>query len=543
MKNKLTFSLFLMLLILSACFISQAQNSFYERTIGTAGHENNFAFYRTYDNGYILTGATNGSGSGGYDIYFIKLDEAMNIEWAKTYGGLMNDYAEFVQQTPDSGFIISGSTLSFGAGTSDCYIIRTDAQGNILWSKTYGGAVDDKTIKGIVLNDGNFLIPATSFSFGAGNWDMMILKLNPSGDTLWTRIIGLSGYDYATCAQQTSDGNYIICGRTIQPGNIYRDVFLMKMDSTGNLLWMKTYGAFDHEEAMFVRQTNDNGFIITGSMQTSVPGNLEALLMKTDSAGNLQWTKVYGGSELEAAYNVVQLPDSGYAITGFTDSFASLAPRFNFPNHVLGNDSSHVLLIRTDATGDTLWSRAYGGLRGDEAYSLAADSGGFIIGSYSWSFSGTDSSDAYLIRTDSMGVSDCHTKYISPVITAPVFTETTVIPVVTAGISVNNAATITGNYIPAINNPCLVISINESEIIKDEPLIYPNPFSDKIVLQISGIVMLKVNDMAGRVVYEKLSFSPQDNLVIDLKFLEEGMYVLVIQTSEKLFVEKILKLE
>ncbi|MFI5219741.1 MAG: T9SS type A sorting domain-containing protein [Bacteroidia bacterium] len=520
---------------------SYSQNGDYEYLIGASGDESNYACYKTFDNGYILTGLTNSSGAGEGDIYLLKLDSAFNIEWAKTFGGPLSDFAEHIQQTADSSFVIFGTTQSFGAGGLDCYIIKTDQQGNLLWSKTYGGADDDKVIKGLVLNDGSILLPAFTNSFGAGG-DMMLIKLDVNGDTLWTRIIGGADFDFATSVNLVNNGNYIFSGRSISYGAGNRDAVLLETDSNGNLQWMKTYGTLNLEEAMYVRQTMDNGFIITGD-RALLGFYHDALLMKTDSAGNLQWAKEYGGDKVDATYNVLQLPDSGFAMVGFTDSYASLAVRFENPNSILGDDSSHVLLIRTNQTGDTIFSRAYGGSLGDEAYSIEmTNNGGFLIGAYSFSFSGNDSSDIYVIKTDSNGISDCHTKFISPVITNLSFSSSNVFPSITSGVIVNNAPTISGNPILANTDPCIPVSIFNSHTKKLKIQIFPNPFSYDATLSFPALensvknAYLTIYDLSGRILKNTIVSENElssGNLKISSDGLVNGVYFFELKINSE----------
>jgi len=256
-----------------------------------------------------------------------------------TYGGSGVDRGSSVQQTSDGGYIIAGRTYSFGAGMEDVYLIKTDANGNEVWYKTYG---ENEWAGGYSVqqtSDGGYIIAGWTWSFGADD-DAYLIKTDANGNTVWTKTFGGSDQDVGYSVQQTSDGGYIIAGWTDSFGAGMLDVYLIKTDANGNTVWTKTFGGSEWEEGNSVQQTSDGGYIIAGYTESFGAGESDVYLIKTNANGDTIWTKTYGGTNDDEGYSVQQTSDGGYIIASGTNSF--------------GAGESDVYLIKTDANGNTL---------------------------------------------------------------------------------------------------------------------------------------------------------------------------------------------
>jgi len=183
------------------------------RSYGRPGYNEARSVQRTSDGGYIVAGRTFYLGGGGWDILLIKIGTNGDVQWAKTYGGTSDDWAYSVQQTSDGGYIVVGGTLSFGAGWYDIFLIKTDAFGNVQWAKTYGEAGDDGAYSVRQTSDGGYIVAGYTWSFGAGG-DILLIKTDANGNVQWAKTYGGTGNDVAYSVQQTSDGGYILAGWT-----------------------------------------------------------------------------------------------------------------------------------------------------------------------------------------------------------------------------------------------------------------------------------------------------------------------------------------
>jgi len=353
----------------------------WNKTYGGDKPDGAYFVQQTNDNGYIIAGYTRSSGAGSSDFWVVKTDSNGNTQWNKTYGGIGRDEAYSVQQTSEEGYIIAGSTRSFGAGLSDFWLVKTDSNGEIVWNKTYGGPYYEEAYSVQQTSDGGYIAAGSTNSLGSE--DFWLVKTGPDGGMQWNKTFGGFFDDIAFCTQQTNDGGYIVCGYAGSLITGFEDFWLLKTDSDGNEIWNKTYGGDNSDYAHFVQQTSDNGYVIAGSTYSSSTA-FDVWLIKTDSSGNMQWNKTYGGALDEEAYAVQQTSDGGYIIAGFTDSFS---------------DNRDVWLIKTDSSGNTEWNQTYGGAEKDEAYSVQQTNGnGYIIAGTTYSFGSAWDPDSWLIR-------------------------------------------------------------------------------------------------------------------------------------------------
>jgi hypothetical protein len=292
--------------------------TYFAKTYGGTDWDWARSVQQTSDGGYIVAGGTYSFGAGSADIILIKTDANGNIQWAKTYGGTYSDYAYSVQQTSDGGYIVAGLTDSFGAGYEDIFLIKTDASGNLQWAKTYGGTYWDVAYSVQQTSDGGYIVAGYTGSFGAGYEDIFLIKTDANGNIIWARTYGGTYEDRAYSVQQTSDGGYIVAGYTAAG---WHEVLLIKTDANGNIIWAKTYGGTSWDEAFSVQQTSDGGYIVAGYTGSFGAGYSNVFLVKTDAYGNIMWAKTYGVTDLDWAFSVQQTSDGRYIVAGITYSF------------------------------------------------------------------------------------------------------------------------------------------------------------------------------------------------------------------------------
>jgi hypothetical protein len=292
------------------------------KTIGGEGIEGGSSIIQTSDGGYAIAGSTTSFGAGGDDVYVVKLDANGNLQWTKTIGGKSNENGSSLIQTSDGGYAIAGETESFGARI-DVYLVKLDAKGNLQWTKTIGGEGIDYGHSLIQTSDGGYAIAGSTYSFGAREEDVYVVKLDAKGNLQWTKTIGGEGSEGGSSIIQTSDGGYAIAGGTNSFGAGNGDVYVVKLDAKGNLQWTKTIGGKSNENGSSLIQTSDGGYAIAGYTESFGAGQWDIYVVKLDAKGNLQWTKTIGGPKIEAGSSLIQTSDGGYVITGYTKSFGA----------------------------------------------------------------------------------------------------------------------------------------------------------------------------------------------------------------------------
>jgi uncharacterized delta-60 repeat protein len=504
---------------LVAIFTQSAYAVTFAKTFGGTSGDWAYSVQQTSDGGYIVAGGTRSFGAGWSDIFLVKTDANGNVQWAKTYGGTGDEEAFSVQQTSDGGYIVAGYTHSFGAGGYDAFLIKTDADGNIQWAKTYGGTVGDYASSVQQTSDGGYIVAGYTVSFGAGNTDIFLIKTDANGNVQWAKTYGGTGSDIAWSVQQTSEGGYIVAGYTLSFGAGDYDFFLIKTDANGNLQWAKTYGGTGDDRAYSVQQTTDGGYIVAGWTSSFGAGGGDIFLIKTDANGNIIWAKTYGGTNGDLASSVQQTSDGGYIVAGYTRSFG--AGDYDF------------FLIKTDANGNVQWAKTYGGTNTDYArYVQQTSDGGYIVAGYTSSF-GAGNWDIFLIKTDENGnIGSCGiVGNASPTVTTPSPTVTTPSP------SVSSPSPAVNSPSPTITYPTLTVSVPCFSTISEscKPVSgLITQYKGGIKVSGSGEFEVKVYNVSGVMVK---SVKGKDEVKVELS---RGVYFVEVVSGGKAIREKVM---
>jgi len=307
--------------------------------------------------------------------------QAPDTLWTRTYG---DGVGNCVIETSDSGYVIVGQS---SWDRSNLIILKTDSHGDSLWSKTYGDTnFNDYGCSVRQTADDGFIIVGSTTSYGAGEDDVWLIKTNEYGDTLWTKTYGGSGYDIGKCVQITNDGGYIIVGTTESYGAGGQDIWLIKTNSNGQTEWTQTYGGNLTDIGNCVIQTSSNDYLIAGgtSNLTTHPG---VWLIKTDASGDTSWTKKYfdNVAECDAYAECIIATNDGFVLCGY----------------IYVNGFGHGCLIKTDFSGDTLWTKTYYYTPG----SLWENKISEYIGDFTWSHSLIRTyDDSYLVTNSRLEI-------------------------------------------------------------------------------------------------------------------------------------------
>jgi predicted secreted protein len=302
--------------------------------------------------------------------------------WNKTYGV---GEAFSVVQTSDGGYAWAGEYYSGSAKVDDFWFVKTDAEGNMEWSKTYGESQTDDAYSLVQSSDGGFVLAGRTSSFGVRGFDAWLIKTDSAGHPQWNRTYSTRDNDYAECLIRTSDGGYAFAGET-STYDAQSDAWMVKTDANGNVQWSRTYGGSEDDWANSVVQASDGGYVIAGGTSSYGYGSassFDAWMVKTDKDGNTQWNRAYGGTGFDEAYSLFRTSDGGYAMAGYTDSY--------------GASSADFWLVNTDMNGIPQWNKTYGGSQTDIAYSIIqVGDGGYVL-------AGKAGGSAWVVRTDSQG--------------------------------------------------------------------------------------------------------------------------------------------
>jgi hypothetical protein len=302
---------------------SVAPEEEWNRTFGGTYGELAYSVQQTSGGGYIIAGITWSYGAGYGDFWLVKTDSSGKEEWNRTFGGTYEDRAHSVQQTSDGGYIIAGTTDSYGAGHYDFWLVKTDSSGKEEWNRTFVGIDWDEAYSVQQTSDGGYIIAGYTDSYGVGSSYFWLVKTDSSGKEEWDRTFGGTYKDRAYSVQQTSDGGYIIAGYTHSYGAGSGDFWLVKTDSSGKEEWDRTFGGTYWDRAHSVQQTSDGGYIIAGETESYGAGSIDFWLVKTDSSGKEEWNRTFGGTDGDWTESVQQTSDGGYIIAGTTDSYGA----------------------------------------------------------------------------------------------------------------------------------------------------------------------------------------------------------------------------
>ena len=310
--------------ILLLCCVLSAIVSFQcweGRVGGGSGNDYGYCIVYNYINGarYVMAGQTYSFGAGGSDVYVVRFPYGLS-QWTRTIGGAGDDAGYSIVSTPDSGYAVAGVTNSFGYGGEDVYVIKLDGEGVVEWTRTVGGSYDDAGRSIVRTADGGYVIAGYTASFGSGSYNVYVLKLNAAGTLQWTRTVGGANDDRGYAIANTPDGGYVIAGSTMSFGAGNADVYVVKLDTAGTLEWTRTVGGANDDRGYAITNTTDGGYCIAGYTMSFGAGNADFYIVRLNYAGTVEWTRTIGGTNDDRAYSIASW-QSTYRVVGYSMSF------------------------------------------------------------------------------------------------------------------------------------------------------------------------------------------------------------------------------
>jgi hypothetical protein len=381
---------FILIIIFTFFGLSNKAQTNFQKIFGGIGQDGGYSVIQTSDSGYVFTGNWCYGGGGGNPcndcMFLIKTNQTGNALWTKLFHGTGALYSagESVIKTNTNDFVAAGYTTLDSYNRAQFYLVKTDLNGDSLWTKLYGDENSGSYAYSVKQTIDNGFIMAGYTSDGTNSLPELI-KTNSNGDSLWAKTYAF-GSNRPAIAHSVLEinGGYIILGYVLEPntsGN--NDIFLIKTNSMGDTLWTKVFPGNNDDQGFSLKKTQDNGFIISGATLSYGAGSYDAYLIKTDSNGVTQWTKTFGGFDNEYANHVSTTTDGGFIIAGSTESFS------------VGSFDAY--LIKTDSLGNQQWYKTFGGVNADYAYSVQQTyDGGYIL-------VGLRGDNIYLIKTDDNG--------------------------------------------------------------------------------------------------------------------------------------------
>jgi hypothetical protein len=513
---------FLFFLFLGMICRAQAPSVQWQKTIGGTSPESNCIIRQTPDGGYITASSSFSSDGdisfhyGSCDVWLARLDSAGTIQWEKSYGGSLQDDVYSVSLTSDGGYIFSGITISPDGDVdslhgihSDAWVVKVDSAGAIEWEHTYGGSIYESANIVLQTNDGGYIFAAWTVSVDGqvgpnhGGDEIWVVKLDHLGNIQWKRVCGGANDEKPFGMVQTADGGYIVAGHSnSNNGDVsghhgslsFRDGWVFKLNASGVLQWQRSLGGSDEDFFQTVVATPDGGCLVGGYAKSSngdLSGNhggYDAWVGKLDSMGVLQWSKAYGGSNVDIV-NTISLADNGTFVMGAITS----SDDYDCSGHIGSTQYYDYWIVKADVSSGAIhWKRSYGGTLTDVPHAIVSTSdGGYIV----------------------------------------------------SGISESVDHDVTYHYGASNTTDCWILKLQpdhttglETPTEKKDLSVYPNPADNKITIRTEHITMVSIRDPEGNTLVQTLVGSTGR---IDVSSLAPGVYTLVADGSKTRQIQKL----
>jgi hypothetical protein len=482
MKQLLVIFFFCIGLIVNA----QPPSKFYS-TYGGNGYDVGNDVKQTLDGGYIITGSTSSYGQGNTDIYLLKLDSMGVKKFETTFGGVSNEIGKSVVQLIDSSYVMAGYTSSSGVGGYDVFLVKADKTGNLIWQKTIGGTDWDFANSMAATADGGFIIAGTTYSFGHGNADGYVIKTDANGDTTWTKTFGGLKDDEFKSVIQTANGNYVMAGYTKSYNDSLGDAWLYRLDMNGDSISSFSYNFGLNDSYNDVKELSTGDYLTCGYLTFNNAQKRDGIFNVIDISGLISVQNTDGQAGTDEEF---------YKVDTSNSSFGTYAVLGN--SHESGSSfKNQVKLLLLSNNGFYVNGGAIGSSLDDECYSFCLTketSKGYIAVGYTKSYNSI-LSDCFIIKYDSL-------------------------------LSIGTS----------------IVGVKENENFKNPLLVYPNPFSEKIYFKSNQLMYKSIEILSiqgGRVFYFDTN-NTADSL--DLSFLEDGLYLIKITDKNNLkYIQKIIK--
>ncbi|MCC6477430.1 hypothetical protein IT157_10295 [bacterium] len=383
--------------LLAQSAFAQAPDTLWTRTYGGSGFDQGTDLLVRQGGGYLLSGSSSLVGQSNINFWAVATDLNGQVVWDKRFGGSNIEWCHAVCEANDSEYLLAGYTRSFGAQGADGWVVKVNASGDSVWSARFGGISDDLFTTVIKANDGGYILAGGTTSYGAGAYDFYVVKINSLGSVVWTKTYGGGSTEVCYSACQESNGNLIFAGVTYSFGSGGQDFWVLKTTANGDSIWSRTLGGSYHEQCETVRLSDEGDVIASGYTTSFASGQEDFWLTALSSDGDSLWSKSHGMYNGEVCNSIVPSSDGGYLLAGFTTS--------------IGAGNGDFWILKTDDIGDSLWSKTIGVPAADDCYgALQLPDGGYLLVGYT-NYDGGNVSDMWLVKTQP---DPAHSRVIQP---------------------------------------------------------------------------------------------------------------------------------
>ncbi|HNQ61653.1 MAG TPA: T9SS type A sorting domain-containing protein [Bacteroidia bacterium] len=522
-----------LILCVSALFISlfsSAQVTF-QKSYGEFYVDYGTTMVQTNDGGYCIVGGTGPDVIDSTDVLVVRTDIDGNQVWQTRLAGTKDDFITGITTTDDGGFILVGNTYSSPLDTAytDIIVIKIDDGGFVYWSKTFGSTDYDEAQAVIRSGDGGYIVLGSSMSYTSVTKSALAMKIDDTGNQLWTNTSDSYSSNYFYAGDQTTDGNYIAVGGTFNSAGTNFDNYISKIDTAGNILWSKSHGTSGSEFAYDVKSTSDGGYLVCGVTATNTAGDADMSVLKLNDAGDVVWTYNYGTAEYDRASSIFRQANGTIMVAGYSNIGTSMSV------------INQAVLMNLDSTGTLVWAQSYGDPAfTSEAYKAIETADGYALCGYSIAFD--PQGDIFLVKTDWAGGSGCFDAPIPFNRTATTLASASGFNESVGIIDELNFTLTPKSFTNQFSLICYSVGIGEGPQ-RNHFAIYPNPASSFLTVkteQIEDNAKVSIIDLSGRVLSIK-DFSNQLEISLSIEELQSGMYLIRIETDKGLATKSFIK--
>jgi hypothetical protein len=479
---KITYnSLYTLLLSLGSILTTRAQMITFQNHYAFSYDQSGKDVMQTDDGGYLIAGTTENSDPTDLNLVMTKTDAYGNITSQKNYGGSRVDYPNNMISSGDGNFFVVGYSQSFGPGDLDIWLLKVDQDGDTLWTKKYGGSGNEEGKEIIATADGNFAIIGASNSYTGtfSNNDMQLIKIDGNGTVLFSKNYGTPQYESARSIKLCSDGGFIISGKTAVDPLSTASIYLVRTNSNGDTIWTKTLsGGTNSWEGKSIIVNSDNTYTLAIDDSSASNDSDVRILKLTEDANTIIFNKMYGGTMKDICKTIRPTSDGGYIVSAISRSFGWPVDMW---------------ILKLDANGDKTWDRNFGGGGHEHGYSVRQTSdGGYIAVGHARSYT-PNLWELYLVKMDNTGA----------------------------------------------------VGINELLSNNNKTSVYPNPTDGVFNIDLTELkdyTMLTISNTIGQAVYSEdlVSLRGNELMTVDLKDHKPGIYFVTLQSSTQKITKKLI---